>query len=163
MRLVVCDTSPLVFLDALGRQDLLVALFDAVWVPEAVVAELEAGTRAGHPAVDLAAIDNVEIRPDLAPLPAWLARDLGPGELAVMAIALASGANNRVVVLLDDALARRVAREAGLDVWGTLRVLLEGKKAGHLRAVVPLLDQLRTAGMHISDRLVAQVRALAGE
>ncbi|MDQ7029174.1 MAG: hypothetical protein Q9O62_05035 [Ardenticatenia bacterium] len=34
------------------------------------------------------------------------------------------------IVLLDDLLARRVAEAAGLQVWGTLRVLLEGKKGG---------------------------------
>jgi predicted nucleic acid-binding protein len=31
------------------------------------------------------------------------------------------------VVLLDDMLARRTAQAAGLQVWGTLKVLLEAK------------------------------------
>lgn len=31
------------------------------------------------------------------------------------------------IVLLDDSLARRIAQEAGLHVWGTLKVLLEAK------------------------------------
>ena len=57
----------------------------------------------------------------------WLATDLGPGELAALALALE---NPGRIVLLDDALARRVAEAAGLTVWGTLRVFLEAKPKG---------------------------------
>ena len=42
---------------------------------------------------------------------------IGPGELAAMALALENPAH---VVLLDDALARRVVQAAGLTVWGSL-------------------------------------------
>lgn len=132
MRLVVCDTS--LFLAAADQLALLPRLFGEVWVPGAVLAEIEEGVEAGHPAVDLEGeLLGFRAAPAADPLPGWLARDLGAGELAVMSAALEAGPG--AVVLLDDRLARRVAEGAGLVVWGTLRVLLEGKKAGHLGAI----------------------------
>ena len=54
----------------------------------------------------------------------WLNVDLGAGELAVLALALALE-QPQCTVLLDDGQARRIAQVAGLNVWGTLRVLVE--------------------------------------
>jgi hypothetical protein len=51
-----------------------------------------------------------------------------------------------------DALARRIAQSAGLTVWGTLRVLLEGKKLGFASEIAPLGDKLESSGMWISRR-----------
>jgi predicted nucleic acid-binding protein len=90
----------------------------------------------------------------------WLALDLGPGELAAMAVALE---NPTLVVLLDDQLARRTARAAGLDVWGTLRVLLEAKARGLTERVAPLLDLLSMSGMWLSADIKERILLLAGE
>ena len=57
----------------------------------------------------------------------WLAVDLGPREIAAMSLALEESG---CILLIDDALARRTSQAAGLTVWGTLRILLEGKKKG---------------------------------
>jgi predicted nucleic acid-binding protein len=90
----------------------------------------------------------------------WLALDLGAGELAVLAMALE---NPEKVVLLDDALARRVAQAAGLEVWGTLRVVLEAKQAGLTGSIKPLVEDLAKSGMWISPQIRARILALAEE
>lgn len=90
----------------------------------------------------------------------WLALDLGAGELAVLAIALD---HPQRVVLLDDGRARRIAQAAGLIVWGTLKILLEAKSQGLTDLVAPYIDQLRDAGMWMSDGIRQRVLALAGE
>jgi predicted nucleic acid-binding protein len=90
----------------------------------------------------------------------WLASSFGPGELAAMALALEYPAH---VVLLDDALARRTAQAAGLNVWGTLRVLLEAKEHGFTNSVEAHVDGLIAAGMWISDDLRQRILKLAGE
>jgi predicted nucleic acid-binding protein len=77
-----------------------------------------------------------------------------------MALALE---NPDAVILLDDALARRIAQAAGLRTRGTLSLLLEAKSAGLADAVAPLLEKLRTAGMWISDDVMSRVLAMAGE
>jgi hypothetical protein len=67
------------------------------------------------------------------------------------------------VVLLDDLLARRTAAAAGLQVWGTLRVLLEGKGRGLVADVAPLIDRLAEAGLWISPDVRQRILNLAGE
>jgi predicted nucleic acid-binding protein len=67
------------------------------------------------------------------------------------------------VVLLDDQLARRTAQAAGLTVWGTLRVLLEGKHKGLTDRVEPLVARLAENGLWMSTELQHRILALADE
>ncbi|MBN1977017.1 MAG: DUF3368 domain-containing protein [Anaerolineae bacterium] len=69
----------------------------------------------------------------------WLALDLGRGELAAMALALE---NPERTILLDDELARRTAKAAGLKVRGTLGILLDAKSQGLTERVEPLIERL---------------------
>ncbi len=71
--------------------------------------------------------------------------------------------NPQRVVILDDALARHVARAAGLSVWGTLRILLEMKTQGHVQTVAPYVTRLKDSGMWISDEVRLRILRLAGE
>ena len=49
---VVSDTTPLITLAGLGLLDLLPRLYGAIWVPEAVRAEYDAGRRGTEPPLD---------------------------------------------------------------------------------------------------------------
>jgi predicted nucleic acid-binding protein len=123
----ISNTSPLLYLHRAGALDWLGTVFGEVWVPRGVVEELHTGRELGHdvpvvPGQPWLRVVNARHTPS-----AWLALDLGPGELGAMALALE---NPERIVLLDDALARRTATAAGLHVWGTLRVLLEARLAG---------------------------------
>jgi predicted nucleic acid-binding protein len=71
--------------------------------------------------------------------------------------------NPASVVLLDDALARRIAKAAQLKVWGTLKVLLEAKAQGLTTAIEPLIERLKEAGMWISDDIQTRILTLARE
>jgi predicted nucleic acid-binding protein len=156
----ISNTSPLLYLHRVGILDWLPQLFDSIWVPEAVVRELEAGRNGGYDVP--VALDHPWlsiVNPKITPVH-WLALDLGPGELGAMALALEHPSR---VVLLDDLLARRTAAAAGLQVWGTLRVLLEGKGRGLVADVAPLIDSLAAAGLWISADVRQRILKLAGE
>jgi hypothetical protein len=86
--------------------------------------------------------------------------DLGAGEIAAMALALE---NPDKVILLDDMLARRTAQAAGLQVWGTLKVLLEAKSHGITDKVEPYVSKLGDSGMWISAEIKERILKLAGE
>jgi predicted nucleic acid-binding protein len=90
----------------------------------------------------------------------WLTLDLGKGEIAAMALALE---NPRHIILLDDGLARRTAQVAGLQVWGTLKVLLEAKSHGLIDKIEPYVTNLSEAGMWLSSEVKQRILALAGE
>lgn len=156
----ISNTSPLLYLHQIGVLHLLPELFDKIWVPGAVVHELNEGSRKGCNVPDLKIYGWAQFVEPRAMPSEWLALDLGPGELAAMALALE---NPEHIVLLDDDLARRVAKAAGLTVWGTLKVLLEAKDRGLTKRIGPLVDQLVNAGMWLSADIQERILVLAGE
>jgi uncharacterized protein len=157
---IICNTSPLQYLHQLGLLHLLPDLTRRVVVPSAVVRELSAGRAL---AVDLPIPEQLEWitvrRPRGAPL-IPLVVDLGAGETEVLALALESG---DAEVLLDDALARRVAGMLGLRFRGTLGLLLDAKKAGVVSSVAPLLDRLKSLGFRLHRDTQRSVLELADE
>jgi predicted nucleic acid-binding protein len=156
----ISNTSPLLYLHRAGILDWLCEIFERIWVPSAVVREIDTGGVGGHDVPKLRECRWLTVTDPAWTPSSWLALDLGPGELAAMALALENPAR---VLLLDDHLARRTARAAGLQVWGTLRVLLAGKAQGLAGQIAPIVDRLSAEGMWISADLRARVLALAGE
>jgi predicted nucleic acid-binding protein len=78
------------------------------------------------------------------------AKDLGPGESEVLTLALDS---TDPLVLLDDALARETAESLGIPFTGTLGLLIDARKAGHLEAIEPYLAKLAALRFRISPAL----------
>ncbi len=156
----ICNTSPLLYLYRIGKISLLPRLFQSVWTAPAVTEELHAGRKRGY---DVPLAENyawLKIVPPQQVPSEWLARDLGKGELETMALALE---HREKIVILDDALARRIAQAARLQVWGTLRVLLAAKEQGMLTSIAPLLNDLKNSGMWISEDIHYRILKLAGE
>lgn len=89
-----------------------------------------------------------------------LSWDLGAGESAVIALALQ---HPGAVAILDDLQARRCAESLGIPVAGTLGIVLLARKAGILPAAKPFLEELRTKGMWLSDRVLNAVLKEFGE
>lgn len=52
---------------------------------------------------------------------------------------------------------------AGLQVWGTLRILLEAKAHGLSDTIEPSVKKLSEAGMWISAEVKERILVLAGE
>jgi predicted nucleic acid-binding protein len=156
----ITNTSPLLYLHRIGTLNWLRALFSEIVVPSAVVRELQEGRERGYDVPTPSDYAWLQIAEPAAVPSEWFALDLGPGELAVLALGLE---DQRKIVLLDDGLARRIAHAARLQVWGTLTVLLESKKHGLTGAIAPHLQRLEEAGMWISGSLRERVLALAGE
>lgn len=160
MHKAITNTSPLFYLHRIGKIDLLPKLFYEIWTPTAVVLELQEGQQFGY---DAPIVEEYQwltvVNPRTTPSE-WFALDLGPGELATMALALEYPDR---IVILDDQLARKIAQAAELEVWGTLRILLEAKQRDLLEQITPLLTNLQEAGMWLSEDIIRRIAALAGE
>lgn len=161
-RLLVADSGPLI---ALARLDLLrlpAALFDEVLVTDTVWHEVTAApARAEHAALHAALQQGrLQLARDPTDVPAALAGVvLDEGERTALALALAAGCD----VLIDERRGRRVAHEAGLQVLGTLGVLLRARQLGLIGPVRPLAERLVGSGYHLAPALVAQALAALGE
>jgi uncharacterized protein len=86
--------------------------------------------------------------------------DLGQGEAEVIALGIQSPES---LLILDDSLGRRIADLYQLKYTGTLGVLIKAKKLGHLDAIAPIINQLRTQGMWLTDKIIGDMLRLAGE
>jgi len=156
----ISNTSPLLYLYRIGVIDWLPNLFDEVWTPEAVKNELMAGRSKGYDVPDPTDYPWLHVVDPKSMPSEWLALDLGVGEIAPMALALE---NPDRIVLLDDMLARRTAQVAGLQVWGTLRILLEAKSHGLVDKIEPCVINLSKSGMWVSTEVRQRILRLAGE
>ncbi|EIZ84333.1 MULTISPECIES: DUF3368 domain-containing protein [Methylobacterium] len=120
MRVVVADTGPLNYLVLIGHVSVLPVLFETVFVPEAVRAELD------HPETP------PPVRAWIAAPPRWLdirPSPVGPdadlqaldeGEREAILLAPTLGAE---LILMDDRAGVAAARGRGLAVTGTLGLL----------------------------------------
>ncbi len=160
MHEAISNTSPLLYLYRIEVLGWLPQLFSEVWIPNGVAIELQEGRRRGYDVPDPNDYAWLRLVAPHSMPSEWLTLDLGTGELEAMALALE---NPSRVILLDDALARRIARAAGLDVWGTLRILLEAKSRKLTESIEPLVNRLAETGMWISDEVRQRVLVLAGE
>ena len=150
---VVSNTSPLIALEQIGQLSVLHALFERICIPPAVAHEAQ---------------------PTVPVLPAWIEQhhldqplgarvlnaSLGAGESEAIGLAMELGARR---VLLDERQARRLAVILGLEVTGTLGVLLAAKQRGLLTEIKPWLEALIRHEFRISEALLEQVLRSAGE
>jgi uncharacterized protein len=152
----VTNTTPLITLAGVGLLDLLPLLYGKVWAPRIVLDEYQAKAPPSEPdlaqASWLTVVDADIIDPTL-PL-------LDVGEAAVLSLAQTLGAR---LILLDERKARRIATRLGLQVAGTLAVLLRAKQQGLIAAIRPYITQMQSQGRRFHPDLIAHLLDEAGE
>jgi predicted nucleic acid-binding protein len=156
----VVNASPIILLGKIGRVDLLRQLGPPVVIPEAAVLEIQRRGPA-DPAVHALAQSTwlTEVKPGPV-VPAVAAYNLGAGEMAVLTYALAYPGSGAV---LDDQAARSCAAALSIPHQGTLGLVIYAKQQGLIPAARPLVEQLRQAGMYLSDQVMNQALAQVGE
>lgn len=158
--LAVVNASPLIFLGAARRLELLQAVAARVCVPEPVLQEVLAHGSGDPSAAAVLAAGWLERRPSPPPHPAVLAWDLGPGETAVISMALQVP---QAVAVLDDLQGRRCAESLGVRVSGTLGLILLAKSSGRIPLARPVLEDMRKQGMWLSDKILNLALQQVGE
>lgn len=156
---VVCNTGPIIAMNGIGQLNILNQLISGINITAVVAGELSEGLLPQDQALRKW-LDSTLIRNPTMPPDAFLAAELDAGEASV--IALAKELN--IAVLMDERKGRRVAAMVyGLPVIGTGRLLIEAKERGMISSVRPLLEQMRSGGYYVSDRLFLGLCREAGE
>ncbi|MCD2452739.1 DUF3368 domain-containing protein [Methylicorpusculum oleiharenae] len=65
-------------------------------------------------------------------------------------------------LLIDDKRGRKVAKINQIKTIGSLGVLLQAKRAGHIQLIAPLLKLIASSPVYISESLINTVLELAG-
>lgn len=157
---VIVDSSPLIVLLKSDLENILLALFDEVLLPEAVWQEILAGR------------DGDAAKQKL-PFILWLKRvhisktnsltenyNLGTGETAVLNLALENFGSR---VVLDDSAARKCAKDLNIKFIGTGGLLILAKQKGLIPSVSDALEKVRKNGLWLSESIIEMLKQKAGE
>lgn len=101
------------------------------------------------------------------PLPDWINIDtFNSGEIKGLAslldlgeaasIALAS-TNENSLLIIDESKGRKVAKEMGVQITGSLGLLVAAKQKGYIEAVKPILEKIQQTNFRISENLIQVV------
>lgn len=162
---LVTDAGPLIALARLDQLGLPAATGLApTLVPDTVFVELRLGSgRPGALRLEAAFERGDFQRVMVSPGPSFqsLASRLGPGEAAAIALAV----ERRAVLLLDERLGRKIAREMRVSVLGVGGLLLRALGQGIDVDVDASLSKLAEAGyrlsVHLKADLLARARSIA--
>jgi predicted nucleic acid-binding protein len=156
----VFDSSPLIILGRIGRLDLVSGLQGNLFVPHSVKKEILAKKPFDPSAIWLLGKNCPARIVSAPPHSALLSWDLGDGESEAISHALR---HRSCVVVLDDRRARRCAKAMGVQVKGTIGLLLWLKKKGKLDRIKPILALLSKSDFRLDPSVFKLALKLAGE
>jgi len=148
---LVSNASPIIFLSKLNAANLLTDCFESIFIPEAVQSEL------GNLAIP-SSIQTQNISPSGQHFVEGAIGRLHQGELEAMVLAMEIKAD---YVLLDDLLARRKAHRLGLQVMGTIGVILLAHRQNRIteKNALDWLDQLvHHHGLYLSAEMIMRIK-----
>lgn len=160
-RLVLTDASPLIGLARVDGLCWLQALFDVVWMPAEVHAEVLRGLespdeQAISEAIAAGWLAVCDPTPDLPELP-----ELDEGETACIRIALAHKGSS--LLLMDERLGRAIATENGLQVAGTAAVIGMARMRGLIPNAKQVFARLHRSDFRISAAVIDAILTRVGE
>jgi len=159
MHNVVSNTTPILNLLKIGKLDLLRELYGKVKISHAVYREIESGKDRDY-YIDITKLDWIEITPIQSSSARLYLFDLDDGEAETIILAQEQAAD---IAIIDEKLGRRYAAQLNIKITGTLGILLKAKERKLIRAIAPLLQELRDKSSWIDDSLFEKTLRLAGE
>jgi predicted nucleic acid-binding protein len=155
----VFNASPIILYARIGRLDLIDALAPGVIVPEKVIEEVKHGASKDDTA-DEAICWAMRYKQHNKSIPPSVERwDLGPGESQVISFCL----QGKRWAVMDDRMARRCISAHGLQVIGSLGMILRAKICGLIDVAKPWVYKLHNEGMYVGADLLEKALTLVGE
>lgn len=147
--MIIGDSSALVALATMDRLDLLEKIFDTIYVPQSVYDEV-----------------TISYKPQSIKLKEFLSNKvitveleidkmgLGQGELEAIALYKHKNAD---FLLIDDRRAKSFAKLNGINVIGSLGVMILAKDGGYIESIRDDLEKLKESQLFISEALIDRV------
>lgn len=157
--IIVADSSPVISLAIINKLDLLNKLFKDYCIPEEVYKEIIEYNKPY--AETLRTFFKTKIKKVKNSIAVKiLTVEVDKGEAEAIVLALEQGITT---ILIDDFKGRKAAIHNGLNVLGTLGLLLQAKKTGFISSVKKDIDILIANGFRIKKRIYEKIISLAGE
>lgn len=143
-RVIISDTTILIAFEKINSIELLEMLYEEIVVTPEVKEEFGESLPNWIKVQEVS--DNDKMR--------LLELELDLGESSAIALALE---HPKSLLIIDEKKGRKIAKAMGIDVTGTLGILVKAKKKGVLEKVKPVLDKLESVNFRISPSLRALV------
>lgn len=151
---VVSDSTCLIGLERISRLDILPQLYRNFYIPVAVKAEIGFV----KPWMKVRKVENLSLINSLRNSIDW-----GESEVIALAVELGCVELNKVVIVLDDKKAQKIAAQFDLAITGTVGMLLKAKRMGAIASIRPILDSLESVEFRIAPALRCRALELANE
>jgi len=154
--ILIADSSALVALSIVDKLDVLEKLFGKVYVPRAVYDEVSQKNKVESYKLKNYCKDRVlDIQTS-----ANFNITLGKGESEAIVLYTEQNAD---FLLCDDKKAKKFAQSFGLNVIGSLGILLKAKELNLISEIAPLIEILKDSRIFIDEKTYALVLRMAGE
>lgn len=157
--IVIADTTPLISLMKIGHLNLINQLFGEIQIPNTVFNELVHNTRFPDESKQIqecSFIKTVIIKNIKAVelLRRSTGLDAGESEAIILSDTLEDS-----LLLMDEVKGRQVAKQMGIQLMGTIGMLLAAYKSQLLskEEILECINILKTTGRHISNKLYKQL------
>ncbi len=156
--IIVSNTTPIISLSSIGMVEILKDIFNEIIIPQAVYNEIKSKESYGYKEVDYNFIKVKSVKGELYKNLFLSQLDLGELETIFLAKELKAD-----LVIIDENIAYKTAKNSGLNVIRTLSILLKAKEKGILSELKPLLDEMIEKGRWYSPRVYKNFLKKAGE
>ena len=159
--IVVSDSGPIIALSKINQLNILNHHFGNIYISEATYNELVKKGKGMFGSEEVEKSDWIKVakvKDEVAVKVLELELDRGEAETIILGNEFKAD-----FVLLDESIARRVANLLNLKVKGTIGILVLAKKDGIIKKLKPILNELRTKDVWISDEVYDTALKLTGE
>ncbi len=157
--IIIADSSPLISLATIDKLELLEDYFDEVYVPYAVYKEVSTYDKPFSEKLKKY-LENRVLNVENQYMVSVLNERIDLGEAEAITLAFEKKAD---FIILDDLKARKTAIRNGLNVIGTLGLLLEAKKEGKITNLKELIKTFTDNDIRLSEQLIKNILIEAGE
>jgi len=147
---ILSDTSCLILLEKIGELDLLHKVFGEILITQDVADEF------GSNIPLWISIQNPTNKNYQKILEASV--DKGEASAIALAVELVD-----CLLIIDDLKGRNLAQALGIEITGTLGVILQAKLSGKITSIKPLLEKIKQTDFHISSDLEKKILAKSKE
>jgi predicted nucleic acid-binding protein len=141
---IIADTSCLILLSKIDELPLLQSVFGAVYVTQEIAAEF------GKALPDWVEVVPVKDRKYLELIQASL--DVGEASAIALAMEL-----DDCLLILDDNKGRRFARQLGIQLTGTIGLIVAAKNLGLISRLKPCFDKIQKTDFRISEEIIKHI------
>ncbi|KIM11775.1 MAG: hypothetical protein KU38_06300 [Sulfurovum sp. FS08-3] len=153
--MIIGDSSALVALATMDRLELLEKIFDTIYVPQAVYDEVTITQKPQSSKLKIFLANRVKkVELDISKM------GLGQGELEAIRLYKDMNAD---FLLIDDKRAKSFAQLNGVNVIGSLGVLILAKEKNFISSIKDDLEKLQNSNLFISKHLLETILREFGE